>query len=266
MILIAGPCVIESRDNLFAVAEKLVKYHEDKAIDFYFKSSFDKANRTSIDSFRGPGIDEGLKLLDDVRATFGFKLLTDIHDYTQAKPVGEVVDVLQIPAFLCRQTDLLVAAAQTKCVVNIKKGQFLNPSDMRYSVKKVLETRGIQEEGREVARKAGVWLTERGSTFGYGNLVVDARSFVIMRAFAPVIFDATHSVQMPGAEGGKSGGKREFVRPLSRSAAAVGVDGFFFETHINPCEALCDGPNMLDLVDLSHAIVDIQKIQKSLEV
>ena len=264
MILIAGPCVIESRDNLFRVAEKLVPYHEDKTIDFYFKSSFDKANRTSIDSFRGPGIDEGLKLLDEVRTQFGFKLLTDIHDYTQAKPAGKVVDVLQIPAFLCRQTDLLVAAAQTNCVVNIKKGQFLNPADMRYSVKKILDTRGEKEEGYEAAKRAGVWLTERGSTFGYGNLVVDARSFVIMRAFAPVIFDATHSVQMPGTEGGKSGGKREFVRPLSRSAAAVGVDGFFFETHVNPCEALCDGPNMLDLDDLASALKDIKAIQESL--
>jgi len=265
VILIAGPCVIESRDSLFRVAEKLVGYHEDPTIDFYFKSSFDKANRTSIDSFRGPGMDEGLKLLDEVRAQFGYKLLTDIHDYTQAKPVGEVVDVLQIPAFLCRQTDLLVAAAQTKCVVNIKKGQFLNPADMRYSVKKVLDTRGVKEEGYEAAKKAGVWLTERGSTFGYGNLVVDARSFGIMREFAPVIFDATHSVQMPGTEGGKSGGKREFVRPLSRAAAAVGVDGFFFETHFNPCEALCDGPNMLDLEDLALALNDIKAIQDSLK-
>jgi len=265
VILIAGPCVIESRDNLFRVAEKLMSYHEDKSIDFYFKSSFDKANRTSIDSFRGPGMDEGLKLLDEVRTQFGYKLLTDIHDYTQAKPVGEVVDVLQIPAFLCRQTDLLVAAAQTKCVVNIKKGQFLNPADMRYSVKKVLDTRGVKEEGYEAAKKAGVWLTERGSTFGYGNLVVDARSFVIMREFAPVVFDATHSVQMPGTEGGKSGGKREYVRPLSRAAAAVGVDGFFFETHFNPCEALCDGPNMLNLEDLALALKDIKAIQDSLK-
>lgn len=265
MILIAGPCVIESRENLFRVAEKLMTYHEDSTIDFYFKSSFDKANRTSIDSFRGPGLDAGLKLLEEVRTQFGYKLLTDIHDYTQAKPVGEVVDVLQIPAFLCRQTDLLVAAAQTKCIVNIKKGQFLNPADMRYSVKKVLDTRGVKEEGYDAAKQAGVWLTERGSTFGYGNLVVDMRSFEIMRSFAPVIFDATHSVQMPGTEGGKSGGKREFVRPLSRAAAAVGVDGFFFETHFDPCIALCDGPNMLYLEDLDAAIKDIQAIQNSLK-
>ncbi|WP_024954357.1 3-deoxy-8-phosphooctulonate synthase [Sulfurospirillum arcachonense] len=265
MILIAGPCVIESREKLFSVAKQLMKYHEDANIDFYFKSSFDKANRTSIDSFRGPGIDEGLKLLDEVRSEFGYKLLTDIHEPNQARQVGEVVDVLQIPAFLCRQTDLLVEAAKTKAVVNIKKGQFLNPADMRYSVKKVLETRGIKEEGKEVARENGVWLTERGSTFGYGNLVVDMRSFMIMSEFAPVVFDATHSVQMPGMAGGSSGGKREFVAPLARGAAAIGVDGFFFETHDNPCEALCDGPNMLSPEDLSKTIEDIKKIQNSLK-
>ena len=264
MILIAGPCAIESRDVVFQVAEKLVKYHEDKNIEFFFKSSFDKANRTSISSFRGPGIDEGLKLLDEVRREFGFNLLTDIHDFTQAKPAGEVVDVLQIPAFLCRQTDLLVAAAQTNCVVNVKKGQFLNPSDMKHSVKKILETRGVNGDGYEVAKEHKVWLTERGTTFGYGNLVVDMRSFPIMREFAPVIFDATHSVQMPGAAGGSSGGKREFVPPLARAAAAVGVDGFFFETHICPDEALCDGPNMLTLEDLEKTIDSIVRIQEAL--
>ncbi len=264
MILIAGPCAIESREVLFSVAKELVEFHEDKRVDFYFKSSFDKANRTSIDSFRGPGLEEGLKLLQDVQKEFGFKLLTDIHESHQAKSVGEVVDVIQIPAFLCRQTDLLVASAKTKAVVNIKKGQFLNPSDMRYSVKKVLQTRGIHEEGKEVAKQNGVWLTERGTTFGYGNLVVDMRSLGIMRAYAPVVFDATHSVQMPGAAGGKSGGKREFVPPLSRAAAAVGVDGFFFETHCNPDEALCDGANMLNLTQLKKVVADIFKIQEAL--
>ena len=265
MILIAGPCSIESRDLLLSVAEKLTKYDEDEAIDFYFKSSFDKANRTSIGSFRGPGLEEGLKLLDEVKKEFGFKILTDVHESYQPKIVAEVADVLQIPAFLCRQTDLLVASAKTDAIVNIKKGQFLNPTDMRYSVKKVLETRGVKEEGREVARKNGVWLTERGSTFGYGNLVVDMRSFLIMSEFAPVVFDATHSVQMPGMKGGSSGGKREFVAPLSRAAAAIGVDGFFFETHSNPDVALCDGPNMLNLKDLDRAIEDIKKIQDSLK-
>ena len=265
MILIAGPCSIESRDLLLNVAEKLTKYNEDKTIDFYFKSSFDKANRTSIESFRGPGLQEGLKLLDEVKKTFGFKILTDVHESYQPPIVSEVADVLQIPAFLCRQTDLLVASAKTDAIVNIKKGQFLNPADMRYSVKKVLETRGIKEEGKDIAREAKVWLTERGSTFGYGNLVVDMRSFIIMSEFAPVIFDATHSVQMPGAVGGSSGGKREFVAPLSRAAAAVGVDGFFFETHTNPDAALCDGPNMLNLEELNKAIKDIQKIEAILK-
>ncbi len=264
MILIAGPCAIESREVLFDVAKELVEFNEDKRIDFYFKSSFDKANRTSIESFRGPGLEEGLKLLQEVQKEFGFKLLTDIHESYQAKAVGEVVDVIQIPAFLCRQTDLLVASAKTKAVVNIKKGQFLNPADMRYSVKKVLQTRGVQEEGLKVAKQNGVWLTERGTTFGYGNLVVDMRSLGIMRQFAPVIFDATHSVQMPGTEGGKSGGKREFVPPLSRAAAAVGVDGFFYETHCEPDKALCDGANMLNLANLKRVVADNLKIEEAL--
>lgn len=265
MILIAGPCVIESEKLLMSVAENLVKYYEDPSIDFYFKSSFDKANRTSLNSFRGPGIEEGLKLLEKVKERFGFNLLTDIHDFSQAKPASEVVDVLQIPAFLCRQTDLLVAAAKTSAGINIKKGQFLNPSDMRYSVKKILQTRKIQDEGYDVAKKAGVWLSERGSTFGYGNLVVDMRALQIMREFAPVIFDATHSVQMPGSKDGSSGGKREFVTPLARAAAAVGVDGFFFETHVAPCEALCDGPNMLDFEQLDKVLNQIFAIQNALK-
>ncbi len=264
MILIAGPCAIESREVLFSVAKELVEFNEDKRIDFYFKSSFDKANRTSLESFRGPGLEEGLKLLQEVKDEFGFKLLTDIHESHQAKSVGEVVDVIQIPAFLCRQTDLLVASAKTKAVVNIKKGQFLNPKDMKYSVKKVLQIRGVQDEGYEAARQNGVWLTERGTTFGYGNLVVDMRSLGIMREESPVIFDATHSVQMPGAEGGKSGGKREFVPPLSRAAAAVGVDGFFYETHCDPDNALCDGANMLKLQDLKKVVKDIFKIREAL--
>lgn len=266
MILIAGPCAIESEELLMSVAQRLVKYNENPNIDFYFKSSFDKANRTSLDSFRGPGIDEGLRLLEKVKDCFGFKLLTDIHDFTQAKPASIVVDVLQIPAFLSRQTDLLVSAAKTSAIVNIKKGQFLNPLDMQHSVKKVLQTRGVESEGHEVAKKSGIWLTERGSTFGYGNLVVDMRSLEIMSKFAPVIFDATHSVQMPGAQGGSSGGKREFVAPLARAAAAVGVDGFFFETHVSPCDALCDGPNMLDFEQLDKVLNQIFSIQNALNI
>ncbi len=264
MILIAGPCVIESRDNLMRIAEGLTRYKEDNEIDFYFKASFDKANRTSLDSFRGPGLHEGLKLLEEVQKEFGYKLLTDVHEGWQIEEASHVVDVLQIPAFLCRQTDLLVAAAKTECVVNVKKGQFMNPSDMEYSALKVLQSRGVDEATYDKSADAKMWLTERGSSFGYGNLVVDMRSLVIMRAFAPVIFDATHAVQMPGGAGGKSTGKREFVPPLSRAAAALGVDGFFFETHFDPSIALSDGPNMLPLEDLYQSIETIKKIQSVL--
>ena len=264
MILIAGPCVIESEEIVFEIARQLKKYHEDKTIEFYFKASFDKANRTSLDSFRGPGLKKGLKILQKVKDEFGYKILTDIHESYQVKDVSKVADVLQIPAFLCRQTDLLVEAAKSDCIVNIKKGQFLNPSDLKYSVLKVLKTRGFDEYSYEISKEAKVWLTERGSTFGYGNLVVDMRSLVIMRDFAPVIFDATHSVQMPGSKEGKSGGKREFVAPFSRAAAAVGVDGFFFETHISPDTALSDGPNMVDLEELERIMKDIKRIQKAI--
>ncbi len=264
MILIAGPCVIESRENLFKIAEGLKEFHEDSRIDFYFKASFDKANRTSLDSFRGPGLQEGLALLKEVQDRYGYKLLTDIHETWQVEEVAKVVDVLQIPAFLCRQTDLLVAAAKTDKIVNVKKGQFMNPSDMEYSVLKILKTRGVQEANYNNSKEAGVWLTERGSSFGYGNLVVDMRSLKIMREFAPVVFDATHSVQMPGAAGGQSGGKREFVAPLSRAAAAVGVDGFFFESHFDPSIALSDGANMLELDDLKKCIKDIFAIKDAI--
>ena len=259
MILIAGPCVIESREQIMKIAESLAFANE--KYQFYFKASFDKANRTSLNSYRGPGLEEGLKILEEVKKEFRYNLLTDIHESFQVKAVAEVVDVLQIPAFLCRQTDLLVEAAKTDKIVNIKKGQFLNPEDMKYSVAKVLNTRGIEEVNYENSKKANVWLTERGTTFGYGNLVVDTRSFEIMRKFAPVIFDATHSVQMPGAGNGTSGGRKEFVAPLSRAAAAVGVDGFFFETHYNPKEALSDGPNMVTLDELRKILNKIDKIR-----
>ncbi|MCR2111201.1 3-deoxy-8-phosphooctulonate synthase [Campylobacter upsaliensis] len=262
MILIAGPCVIESEELVFSVAEVLQELNENDKIDFYFKSSFDKANRTSINSFRGPGLERGLEILQKVKDKFKMQILTDIHESHQAKRASEVADVLQIPAFLCRQTDLLIAAAKTPAKINIKKGQFLTPSDIQYSIKKVLETRGIKEQGYEIAEKNGVFVAERGSSFGYGNLVVDMRSLVIMREFAPVIFDATHSVQMPGTAEGSSGGKSEFVEPLARAAAAVGVDGFFFETHINPCEALCDGANMLNIKRLKDCVSTLLKIQE----
>lgn len=261
MILIAGPCVIESRDNVMRIAEDLKQYETDDRIEFYFKASFDKANRTSLESFRGPGLHDGLKILEEVQKEFGYKLLTDVHETWQVEEAADVVDILQIPAFLCRQTDLLVAAAKTKAIVNVKKGQFMNPIDMEYSALKVLKTRGYDEPTYENSKKAGLWLTERGSTFGYGNLVVDMRSLMIMREFAPVIFDATHAVQMPGGAGGKSSGKREFVAPLARAAAAVGVDGFFFETHFDPSIALSDGANMLKLEDLESTVQTLLKIQ-----
>ena len=260
MILIAGPCVIESKEQIFKIAEYLKPYSD--KYEFYFKASYDKANRTSLNSYRGPGIEKGLEILNEVKEKFGYKLLTDVHETWQVKKAAEVVDVLQIPAFLCRQTDLLVEAAKTDKIVNIKKGQFMNPADMKYSVLKVLQTRGCNKATYENAQKHGVWLTERGTTFGYGNLVVDMRSLHIMRQFAPVIFDATHSVQMPGGAGGKSGGKREFVPVLSRAAAAVGVDGFFFETHYDPDKALSDGPNMITPEVLEKTLKDIECINK----
>lgn len=262
MVLIAGPCVIESRDNVMRIAENLMQYQTDERIEFYFKASFDKANRTSLESFRGPGLHDGLKILEEVQKEFGYKLLTDVHESWQIEEVADVVDVLQIPAFLCRQTDLLVKAAKSKAIVNVKKGQFMNPVDMEYSALKVLKTRGYDEPTYENSEKAGLWLTERGSSFGYGNLVVDMRSLMIMREFAPVIFDATHAVQMPGGAGGKSSGKREFVAPLARAAAAVGVDGFFFETHFDPSIALSDGANMLKLEDLKSTVDTLLKIRE----
>jgi 2-dehydro-3-deoxyphosphooctonate aldolase (KDO 8-P synthase) len=261
MIIIAGPCVIESRENVMKIAEGLRPLAKDKEVEFYFKASFDKANRTSLESFRGPGLEEGLKILKEVKDQFGYKILTDIHEAHQAAPVAEVADVLQIPAFLSRQTDLLVAAAQTDAVVNIKKGQFVAPNDTQFSVLKALKTRNAEEVGYDTAKANRVWLTERGSTFGYGNLVVDMRALPIMRKFAPVIFDATHSVQMPGAAGGKTGGDRTMVPYLASSAAAAGVDGFFFETHFDPSIALSDGPNMIEIPKLLQLIERLKAIQ-----
>jgi 2-dehydro-3-deoxyphosphooctonate aldolase (KDO 8-P synthase) len=261
----SGPCVIESEENIFDIAKRLERYQEDDRIDFYFKASFDKANRTSLESYRGPGLEEGLRILQKVKDDFGYKIVTDIHESYQVNPVAEVADILQIPAFLCRQTDLLVAAAKTDRIVNIKKGQFMNPNDMKYSVLKVLKTRGCDEVSYENAQANKVLLTERGSSFGYGNLVVDMRSLVIMRDFAPVIFDATHSVQMPGGGGGTTTGDSSMVPHLSRAAAAVGVDGFFFETHIDPSCALSDGPNMLTLENLYKTTETILKIQETLK-
>lgn len=244
---IAGPCVIESRELLYTVAEKLVEINQKLEVDIIFKASFDKANRTSISSFRGPGLERGLEMLANVKSKYGLKLLTDIHESYQAEAVGQVVDVLQIPAFLCRQTDLLVAAAKTGKVVNIKKAQFLSGPDMKYPVEKAKE-----------AGAAEVWLTERGNTFGYNNLVVDFRNIPDMKEIVPtVIMDCTHSVQRPGAMGGKTGGDRRFVPSMALAAKAFGATGYFFEVHPNPDKGLSDGPNMLELDKLESLIANL---------
>ena len=243
-IFIAGPCVIESAECLEVVAQELVRLNNKYDIDIIFKSSFDKANRTSISSFRGPGMEKGLQMMADIKSMYGLRLLTDIHESYQAVPVGEVVDVLQIPAFLCRQTDLLVAAAKTGKIVNIKKAQFLSGEDMKYPVQKV------KESGND-----NVWLTERGNIYGYNNLVVDFRNIPDMKKISPnVIMDCTHSVQRPGAAGGKTGGNREFVPSMALAAKAFGATGYFFEVHPDPESAKSDGPNMLFLNDLEAVI------------
>lgn len=243
-IIIAGPCVIESQECLNEVAEELVRLNKKYDLDIIFKSSFDKANRTSIKSFRGPGLEKGLTMLNNIREKYGLKLLTDIHESYQAAPVGEVVDVLQIPAFLCRQTDLLVSAAKTGKIVNIKKAQFLSGLDMEFPVQKVRESGNDQ-----------VWLTERGNMYGYNNLAVDFRNIADMKKFTPtVIMDCTHSVQRPGAAGGKTGGNREFVPAMALAAKAFGATGYFFEIHPNPEVAKSDGPNMLYLKDFEQVV------------
>ena len=243
-VFIAGPCVIESEELLATVAAELVRINSAQSTDIIFKASFDKANRTSIHSFRGPGLERGLQMLADVKSRFGLKILTDIHESWQAKPVGEVCDVLQIPAFLCRQTDLLVAAAQTGRTVNIKKAQFLSGQDMRYPVEKALDA-GAKE----------VWLTERGNCFGYNNLVVDFRNIPdMLDIVSTVIMDCTHSVQRPGAGGGKTSGDRRFVPAMAMAAKAFGATGFFFEVHPEPDKGLSDAANMLELDKLEKLV------------
>lgn len=243
-VFIAGPCVMESFSLMEEVAQELVRLNQIYHIDIIFKASFDKANRTSIHSFRGPGLEQGLKWLGDIKTKYRLRVLTDIHESYQAEPVGEVADVLQIPAFLCRQTDLLVAAARTGRTVNIKKAQFLSGTDMQYPVEKALE-----------AGSSEVWLTERGNMYGYNNLVVDFRNIPDMKKFTPtVIMDCTHSVQRPGAAGGKTGGNREFVPAMALAAKAFGATGYFFEVHPYPDNALSDGPNMLYLSQLESVI------------
>lgn len=246
-VFIAGPCVIESKQLLDEVAKKLCEINSNLGTDIIFKASFDKANRTSLHSFRGPGIDRGLEMLNDIKERYGLRILTDIHESWQAQPVGEVCDVIQIPAFLCRQTDLLVAAAHTGKIINIKKAQFLSGKDMKYPVDKALQS-GAKN----------VWLTERGNSFGYNNFVVDFRNIPDMLEIVPtVIMDCTHSVQRPGAGDGKSGGDRKFVPAMAKAAKAFGANGFFFETHPNPEMGLSDATNMLELNKLEGLIKEL---------
>lgn len=246
-VFILGPCVIESLELLEQVATEIVRLRDKYRATFIFKSSFDKANRTSIGSFRGQGMEEGLKALATIKERFGLPLTTDIHESWQAQPASEVVDVLQIPAFLCRQTDLLVAAAMTGKIVNVKKAQFLSGEDMYYPVQKIRD-----------AGNNNVWLTERGNMYGYNNLVVDFRNIPAMKTFkVPVIMDCTHSVQRPGSSGGATGGNREFIPSMALAAKAFGADGYFMEVHPDPDKAKSDGPNMLYLKDLETVITSL---------
>jgi len=252
LLLIAGPCVIESEELVMEVASRVKEITSELGIDFIFKASFDKANRSSIHSYRGPGLDEGLKILKKVKEKHNLLITTDIHESSQAEKIADVADIIQVPAFLCRQTDLLVAAANTGKVVNVKKGQFLAPWDMKNIVNKLIET------GNE-----RIILTERGSSFGYNNLVVDMRSFPIMRDYGyPIVFDATHSVQKPGGKGESSGGDREFVYPLMRSAVAMGIDGIFAEVHPEPEKGKSDSSNMLPISSLKEILETVLKIDE----
>src|ERR1022692_3864980 len=258
LFLIAGPCVIESEAHALKMAEAIASIARDKKLPYIFKASYDKANRTSIRSFRGPGLVEGLRILSKVRSAVGVPVLTDVHEAGDVARVAEAVDVLQIPAFLCRQTDLLVAAAKSGRAVNIKKGQFVSPWDMRHAVEKVRDAGG-----------ARISLTERGASFGYNNLVVDMRSLAIMRKFAPVVFDATHSVQLPSAAASngdsavQSGGQPEFIPLLARAAVAAGVDGVFLEVHDNPAQAKSDGANALDLKVLPTVLDQLLAVHRA---
>lgn len=253
--LIAGPCAIESEEMAMDIAEKMKAITDKLGIDYTFKGSFDKANRTSIHSKRGLGIDEGLRILQKVKDTYNIPVATDIHESWQAEPVGKVVDIVQIPAFLCRQTDLLVAAAKTGKCINIKKAQFLAPWDMKNCLQKVVES-----------GNSNVMLCERGTSFGYNTLVVDMTGLVEMKKFGyPVIFDATHSVQKPGGKGDATGGNREYVEYLAKAAIAVGVDGLFMETHQNPDEAWSDGPNMVKLDDMEELLTKLVKVYEAVQ-
>jgi len=249
-LLIAGPCVLESAELARDVAAALKEMAERLSISFVFKSSFDKANRTSLDSYRGPGLKEGLKILADIRQDYNVPIISDIHETRQVDEVSQILDVLQIPAFLCRQTDLLVAAGRSRKTINLKKGQFVSPWDMANAVNKIRTT-----------GNKNLMLCERGFALGYNNLVVDMRSLPVMRSLGcPVIFDATHSVQLPGGAGGSSGGQREFIPPLARAAVAAGLDGLFMEVHPQPEKALCDGPNSMPLDRVESLLKTLLKI------
>ena len=250
LFIIAGPCVIESQDVVFYTAEKLKEICRRVGLSFIFKSSYDKSNRTSLSSFRGPGMEKGLKMLSDVRSKFNVPVISDVHAIEEIKPASQVLDALQIPAFLSRQTDLILAASRTGKPVNIKKGQFLAPWDVKNIIDKFTST-GNQN----------LFITERGTSFGYNNLVVDFRGLTIMKSFGyPILFDVTHSLQLPGGKGNSSGGQREFAEPLARAAAAVGVDGLFIEVHPDPDRALCDGPNMVSVDSILALLRTVENI------
>jgi len=252
LFIIAGPCVIESEDIVFSAAKRLKEICSSIGLPLLFKSSYDKANRTSISSFRGPGLEKGLRVLSDVRSRFDIPVISDVHSVEEVKIASEVLDALQIPAFLCRQTDIILAASKTMKPVNIKKGQFLAPWDVRNILDKFIST-----------GNRNVFITERGTSFGYNNLVVDFRGIPVMRSFGyPVIFDVTHSLQLPGGMGKSSGGQREFAEPLARAAAAVHIDGLFMEVHPEPDRALCDGPNMIKLDELENLLKTVKAIHE----
>jgi 2-dehydro-3-deoxyphosphooctonate aldolase (KDO 8-P synthase) len=252
MVLIAGPCVIESEEITFTTAGILKQICDNLGIPFIFKSSYDKANRTSLSSFRGPGIDKGLRILSDVRKNFSVPVLSDVHSVEEVKPASEVLDVLQIPAFLCRQTDLILSSSQTGKPVNIKKGQFLSPWDVKNIIEKFVST-GNQK----------LLITERGTTFGYQNLIVDFRGFPVIRSFqCPVLFDVTHSLQLPGGEGNRTGGQREFTLPLARAAVATGIDGLFMEVHPNPNQALSDASTMVPINEIETLLKQVKVIDE----
>lgn len=250
LFLVAGPCVIESEDVVFYTAEKLKEICQEAGFSFVFKSSYDKANRTSLSSFRGPGMEKGLRILSDVRSRFRIPIISDVHAVEEIQPASQVLDALQIPAFLSRQTDLILAASRTGKPVNVKKGQFLAPWDVNNIIDKFIST-----------GNRNLFITERGTSFGYNNLVVDFRGLSIMNSFGyPILFDVTHSLQLPGAKGNSTGGQREFAEPLARAAAAVGVDGLFIEVHPDPDRALCDGPNMVPIGSLPSLLGAVQNI------